>query len=119
MGSKVQNERNQREEFSQRAQIEREQTQVEVNKINLSTNKELRTAHAEARLIKTKAIARAKLIKAQAQINGTSLLLEAAGIESQDHKTVFSYIKTLRDREQLSIDVSYLSEDNVLRTNPL
>mmetsp|Transcript_29586 Transcript_29586/g.66371 ORF Transcript_29586/g.66371 Transcript_29586/m.66371 type:complete len:313 (+) Transcript_29586:222-1160(+) len=117
--SKVQNERNQREEFSQRAQIEREQTQVEVNKINLSTNKELRTAHAEASLIKTKAIARAKLIKAQAQINGTSLLLEAAGIESQDHKTVFSYIKTLRDREQLSIDVSYLSEDNVLRTNPL
>ncbi|EJK75855.1 hypothetical protein THAOC_02407 [Thalassiosira oceanica] len=102
-----------------RKQIEREQTQVEVNKINLSTNKELRTAHAEASLIKTKAIARAKLIKAQAQINGTSLLLEAAGIESQDHKTVFSYIKTLRDREQLSIDVSYLSEDNVLRTNPL
>lgn len=68
--SKVQNERNQREEFSQRAQIEREQTQVEVNKINLSTNKELRTAHAEASLIKTKAIAQAKLIKAQAQING-------------------------------------------------
>ena len=68
--SKVQNERNQREEFSQLAQIEREQTQVEVNKINLNTNKELRTAHAEASLIKTKATARAKLIKAQAQING-------------------------------------------------
>ena len=47
-----------------------EQTQVEVNKINLDTNKLLRTAYAEASLIKSKAIAQAKLIKAQAQTNG-------------------------------------------------
>ena len=46
------------------------------------------------------------------------MLLEAAGIETQDHKTAFSYIKTLTDRDQLNIAVSYLSDGNVLHTTP-
>ena len=114
--SKVQNERNDKELFLQRAQIEREQTTVEVNKIDLERAKALRTAQAEASLVQTKAVAEAQLITAQAGINGTKLLLEAAGIESQDHKTAFTYIRTLRDRQQVEIDVSYLNEDSVLRT---
>ena len=116
--ARVQNEHNDREEFLQTAQTEREKTTVEVNKIDLLTTKTLRTAEAEASLVRTKARAEAQLLKAQASINGTQLLLEAAGIETQDHKTAFTYIQTLRDREQLNIDVSYLSEDNVLRTAP-
>ena len=78
----------------------------------------LRTAEAEASLVRTKARAEAQLLKAQASINGTRLLLEAAGIETQDHKTAFSYIKTLTDRDQLNIAVSYLSDGNVLHTTP-
>ena len=115
--ARVQNEHNDREEFLQTAQTEREKTTVEVNKIDLLTAKTLRS-EAEASLVRTKARAEAQLLKAQASINGTQLLLEAAGIETQDHKTAFTYIQTLRDREQLNIDVSYLSEDNVLRTAP-
>lgn len=145
--ARVQNERNDKEEYLQEAQIERERTTVEVNQIDLNTTKALRTAEAEASLgekktvlcnnvswhiihlkshhylsyliVQTKALAEAQLIKAQAGINGTRMLLDAAGIETQDHKTAFTYIKTLRDRKQLDIDVSYLAEDSVLRTAPV
>lgn len=117
--ARVQNERNDQEEFLQKAATERERTTVEVNKIDLSTNKTLRTATAEGNLIRSKASAEAQLMLAQAGINGTKMLLEAAGIETQDHKTVFTYIRTLRDRKQLNIDVSYLSDESVVRTAPL
>ena len=117
--SRVQNERNDMETFLQQAQIEREMTKVEVNQIDLKTTKELRTAEAQASLVRTKAFAEAELIKAQAGINGASMLLEAAGIETQDHKTAFTYIKTLRDRKQLAMDVSYLSDESVVRTKPV
>jgi uncharacterized membrane protein YqiK len=118
--TRVQNERNDREMFLQEAQSEREKTAVEVNKINLNTTKTLRTAEAEASLVRTKAIAEAQLIKAHAEINGTRMLLVSAGIESQEHKTVFTYIKTLRDRKQLDMVVSYLREhDNAVFTMPV
>ena len=117
--ARVQNERNGREEMMQEAQLEREKTTVEVNQIDLRTTKELRTARAEASLVRTKAMAEAQLLKAQARINGTQMLLAAAGIETQDHKTAFSYIQTLRDRAEVNIDVSYLSEDSVVRTTQL
>jgi hypothetical protein len=117
--ARVQNERNDKEQFLQRAQIERELTAVEVNQINLATNKELRTAEAQASLIRSKAIAEAQLLKEEATIMGTQLLLAAAGIETQDHKTAYTYIKTLRGRRQLNMAVSYLSEDSVLRTAPV
>lgn len=117
--ARVQNERNDREQFLQQAQIEREMTTVEVNQIDLKTTKELRTAEAHASLVRTKARAEATLVKTQAGINGTKMLLDAVGIETQDHKTAFTYIKTLRDRSQLNMIVSYLSEDSVVRTAPV
>jgi hypothetical protein len=112
--SRVQNERNDREQFLQEAQLEREYTQVQVNAINLERNKVLRTAQAEASLIRSKANAEADRIKAQ--INGTVMLVEASGIVTQDHITAFSYIRTLRNRDKVDIDVSYLTPDNILRT---
>lgn len=117
--ARVQGERNDREQFLQQAQIEREMTAVEVNQINLKSVKALRTARAEASLVRTKALAEASLLKSQAKINGTRMLLEAAEIQSQDHKTAFTYINTLRNRPQLDVVVSYLSEDSVVRTAPV
>jgi len=114
--ARVQNERNDREQFFQQAQVERELTKVEVNQINLQTVKELRTAEAQASLIRKKAIAEAQLIREQAGINGTKQLLEAVGITSQDHKTAFTYIKALRDRSDMRLSVSYLSPESVVRT---
>ena len=99
--------------------MERELTAVEVNQVNLETQKVLRTAEAEASLIRAKAIALAERTKAQAGINGTTLLLLASDIVTQEHKTAFTYIRTLRNRKNLDMDVSYLSSDNVLRTSPI
>jgi regulator of protease activity HflC (stomatin/prohibitin superfamily) len=117
--SRVQNERNDKEEFLQQAQLERELTAVEVNSINLEQQKILRTAEAQASLIRAKAQAQAERIKTQAQISGTRLLLASSDITTQDHKSAFTYIRTLRNRKILDIDVSYLSADNVLRTQAL
>ena len=103
----------------QKALLERESTKVEVNQISLNTTKTLRTAEADASLIRAKAVAEAQLIISQAEINGTKSLLEAAGIESQHHKISLTYIRALRERQELNIAVSYLSEDGVVRTAPL
>jgi hypothetical protein len=112
----VQNERNDQEEFLQQAQLEREQTAVQVNIIKLDKNKTLRTAQAEASLLRSKAVAESERILAQAGINGTRLLVDAVGISTQEHVSAFTYIRTLRNRKDLEIDVSYLNSNSVLRT---
>ena len=117
--STIQNERNDKEQFLQQAHLEREATAVEVNTINLERIKIMRTAEAQANVIRAKAQAEAERIVAQAQINGTRHLLESSNITTQDHKSAFTYLRTLRDRENLDVDVSYLSADGVLRTQPI
>lgn len=117
--SRVQIERNDKEEYLQQAQLEREMTAVEVNSINLESEKVLRVAQAEASLIRAKAKAEAELIKAQAGIAGTQMLLSEAGITSQDHMSAFTYIRTLRERGAVDIDVSYLDPASVLRTQSI
>jgi len=114
--ARVQNERNSREGFLQQAEIERELTRVEVNAIDLEREKILRTARAEASLIQAKATAEASQIRADAANNGTQFLYRSAGIETQDHKISFSYIRTLTNRDQLSVDLNYLTPENVLKT---
>lgn len=112
----VQNERNEREDFLQQAEIERQQTAVEVNKIHLDRDRILRTSVAEANLIQSKAGSEAKQLTSTAVINGTSLLFEAAGLEGQEHRIAFSYIRTLLDRANLYLDVHYLSDENTIKT---
>ncbi|KAG7370846.1 SPFH domain / Band 7 family protein [Nitzschia inconspicua] len=116
--ARVQNERNDKESFIQQAQIERELTAVEVNTIDLEREKVLRTARAEASLIRSRARSQSERIQAQAQTNGTNMLLAASDIVTQEQKSAFTYIRTLRNRNDLNVDVSYLSADNVLRTTP-
>jgi len=117
--AQVQNEHNRREQSLQQAQLEREKTTVEVNQIDLQTTKVLRTARAQASLVRTKAAAEAQLLEAQANVNGSTMLLEASGIVTQEHKVAFAYIRTLRSRDQVDVDVSYLLEDSVVRTAPV
>lgn len=117
--STVQNERNDKETFLQQAQLERESTAVQVNTINLERTKVIKTADAQANVIRAKAKAEADQIVAQAQINGTRYLLESSSIATQDHKSAFTYIRTLRNRKDLNVFVSYLSADGVLRTKPI
>lgn len=114
--SRIQNERNEQEASIQLAKIEREQTGVEVNKIQLEKEKLLRTANAEASLLRANARVEASQLVQESQVNGTQTLVRAAGITTQEELTAFTYIRTLMNREGLDLDVSYLSPDNVLRT---
>jgi len=116
--ARVQNERNDREQFLQEAQIEREETNVLVNGIRLRKEKTLREARANASLTLARAEADAQRIKAMAVVNGTRELFKKVGIVTQDHMTAFTYIKSLRERNQLNLAVSYLSEETVVRTTP-
>jgi hypothetical protein len=117
--SLVQNERNDQEAYFQQAQLEREQTAVEVNSIFLEKEKILRTAQAEASLLRAKAKAQAALIKVEAQVNGTALLFLASDIVKQEHMTAYTYIRNLANREKVDLSISYVSPGQVLQTTPL
>lgn len=69
--AKIQNERNDQEAFLQQAQVEREMTAVQVNTIYLEEQKVLRTARAEASLIRSKGQSEAAKRIANAQTEGT------------------------------------------------
>lgn len=116
LDSVIQNERNEMEASLQRAAIERELTAVEVNTITLQKEKLLRIAAAEANLLTTRATVEAARIVQDSQTNGTSFLFQTVGISNQEHMATFDYIRSLMNRESLTMDVSYLSADNVLRT---
>ena len=116
LDSRVQSESNSKEEFLQKAQIEREQTAVAVNSIMLESDNVLRTAAAEAGLLTSRANSTAKQMIAEAQINGTKMLITAAGISDEDKMTSLIYIRTLANRASLEMDVSYLTPESVMRT---
>jgi hypothetical protein len=114
--SRIQNERNEMEASIQKAAIERNRTTVEINSIALQTEKVLRTANAEASLLRSRAQAEATQLVQQAQTNGTMNLFRATDITNQEQMAAFTYIRTLMNRQNVSLDVSYLSADNILRT---
>jgi len=116
--AKIQNERNDREQYLQDAKIERELTDVEVNSILLEKDKLLRTAEAEAKVTTAKATAQSHKIIADAERDGALGLFTAAGIVEQEHKIAFAYIRTLMERggNNTELDISYLDADSVLRT---
>jgi hypothetical protein len=116
--SRVQNERNGMEAFLQQAQVERDQTGVEVNKINLETSRVLQTARAEASLLMARATATALKTTTNALNNGTKMLFDAVGIVGQEQRIAFSYMRTLLDRQDLDLGVSYLSDENLIKTIP-
>ena len=76
----------------------------------------MRTAQAEANLIRARAIAEANRIRLGARIFATKSLLEAINITSQEDIATFDYIQSLRGRDDLSLHVSYLSDNSVVRT---
>lgn len=115
--AQIQNEKNGMESFTQQAQLEREQTAVEVNVVDLETELVLKTATAEAKLLVERARSEADRIKALARIDGLATLLESAGISDEDHLSAVSYIRTLAHRtDNVSLRMSYLPPDSVLKT---
>jgi hypothetical protein len=114
--SRIQNEKNDRETFSQQAQIERAKTSVLANQINLEEATVTRTSKAEAGLIRAKANAQAQQLQVEAQSNGTRFLVEAAEMETQEQRTAFTYIRTLKNRNNLKLDLNYLTPENIVKT---
>ena len=58
--------------------------------------------------------AETRLLCVRTGIDGTRRLLEAVGIETQDHAKAYGHVKTLRDQPQLDLVVSYLSDNGVV-----
>jgi hypothetical protein len=116
LSAKIQIETNKKEEFLQEARIEREKTSVLVNAKSLEKDKLLKETQAQASLVTANAIAEAGKIKSNAVNVGTKNLLDAVGISSQEYSTAYTYIRTLQNRNNLGLQVSYLSDANILKT---
>lgn len=114
--AKIQVETNDKEKFLQEARIEREKTAVDVNSIYLQRERLLLETRAEADLVRANARSRADQIKANAVNVGYFDLLESVGITAQDEKIGVQYIRALRERAQLDLSVSYLKDENVVKT---
>ena len=89
---------------------------MEVNKINLEKEAVLRKAQAEANLIRARARSEANRIRVGARISATKALLTSINITSQEDIATFDYIQSLRGRDDLTLHVSYLSDNSVVRT---
>jgi len=113
----VQNERTAKEQFLQEARLEREETSVQVNTINLRTNQLLRNTAASAALQVANANAQSEKIKLSALNTGTLDLLQTIGIKSQNETIAYTYIRNLQNRESLDLMVSYLSDENIVKTS--
>jgi len=114
--SKLQNERNDKESYLQQAQIERDMTAVEVNAVLLEKDLVLKTAEAYASLVTAKGKAEAKKTVEDAQNLGFRHLFNAANITTQAHKASFDYIRTLTNKADVELGMSFMSDNNVLKT---
>lgn len=115
----VQNERTAKEEFLQDARLEREETQVQVNTINLSTELLLRNTRAEAGKLVANAGAESRRITLEAMNNGTKNLLDEIELDAQKEVIAYTYIRNLQNRESLDLSVSYLSDANIVKTTAI
>lgn len=91
-------------------------TDVEVNSILLERSKVLRIAEAEASLTRLKAQTESEKIVADARKDGASQLFNAANISVQEQKIALTYIQTIMERKDISLKVSYLDSDSVVKT---
>lgn len=115
----VQNERTAKEQYLQGARVEREETAVQVNTINLQADQLLRTTRATATQYVADATATANKIKLSALNNGTQSLLNAIGIENQSESIAYTYIRNLLRRDSLDLSVSYMSDENIVKTTAI
>jgi len=107
------------ESYIQQADVEREQTKVEVNKFDNKREKVLRTAHADAKLIVSKARATADRLTRQARTNGTNLVFQLTQISTQEHKSSMNYLFTLREHPNITMIVSHLPSNSMTWTQPV
>jgi len=114
--SRIQNEKNLMEGYTQQARIERELTDVDINNIYLQETNLLRNTEAQVSLTIAKAKLEAEKKLALANREGISKLIQAVELTQQDHIASFMYIRTLKNHKNATFDVSYLSSENVLRT---
>jgi len=114
--SLVQNERTAKERYLQDARLEREETAVQVNTINLRTDQLLKNTNARAALKVANANALAEKLKLEAMNEGTQSLFQKIGLVDQNETIAYMYIRNLQNRDSLDLSVSYLSDENVMKT---
>lgn len=119
---KVQLERNDEQTNLKAAQLERDQTDVMVNKINLQAVAALRIANANAKLTSERGAAEARDIIERAKADGLALALTRTGLTADDHKASYDYLRTVAARAQAgsgsdSLSVTYLHPNAVTPTS--
>ena len=70
-------------------------------------------------MIRSKATAQAQQLLLEAQSIGTRLLVETAGIATQEQRTAFAYIRTLMNRNNITIELTNLRPENIVQTRPV
>lgn len=116
---KIQNERNDMESNLKKAQLERDLTDVEVNKINLQKDSVTRIANANAVLTREQGIAQAKVIVDRAYYEGYANLFSRVNITSGSHKASLDYLRTLSRRaNDTELSVTYLDARYVAHVTP-
>ena len=98
------------------AQLERDLTDVEVNKINLQSQSVARIAEANAQLTAQEGQTQSKLVVEKANYEGFTSLYAACSITDQKHKASFDYLRTMSTRLAASnskLHVTYLENNAV------
>jgi hypothetical protein len=109
--TKLQNERNDKEDYLQQAVVERELTKVAVNQILLEKEKTLREARATADLNVTKAKAEAQKIILDARIEGLKQF-ETAGFTGQGDLLNLDYVRALKANNRTALGVTTLTDQS-------
>jgi len=112
----VQNERTAKEKHLQDATLEREVTEVLVNEINLKAEKLLKNSKAKARLLVANSESESMRITLAAMNKGTKDLLNEIDLVGQNETIAYMYLRNLQNRANLDLSVSYLSDENIVKT---
>lgn len=114
---KIQIETNDAQEYKKEAQLERDYTEVEVNRILLQKERELKIAESNAELVVQIAEASSKKIVQSAYYEGYADLMRTLNITEQKHKASYNYLDKLDSNKKKTLKVTYLDDTNVVKTD--
>ena len=88
-------------------QVVRKKTEQEKNHIINQATEISQNATAHSAVILAKARAQSLLLVEKARSSGLKLIFERLNITSEEHKTSFHYLRTLRDHNKAKLNVNY------------
>ena len=108
-------QRNEREKYNQEALLVRKETDAMINAIENEAREVANNAAVTSKLLSSKAVADATAVVEQARSTGLKHLYSELKIDSQEEKTTFDYLRTLRGKDNVHLTIDY----NQLIAGPL